>query len=435
MDDVGLASGLILFAILGAIGIGMLRSGQESKDGDFAVRLFCTAFAIRFGVSIIIYVFGLVDVIKDEDGSGWLVGKFWAQDWATAGVTFFDLPGKFAESYSLHHKGYYFLLAILYFVTSEPTRMAAAVLNCFLGAWTAVICYRTAKALFADEIAERVGWWVCLYPSLIMWSAQTLKEPVVIFLESLVIYGCVSMRQPGKLLGSLLMIGCSIALIIPFRFYAAYVAAAVFVLSFLLSSGNSKRGSNNSLAFFILSSVAFLVLAFFLLGRENESKMLKDFDLEGIEKYRNAMAKAKGEGAGSNVEIDSDLTSGAGFAVSLATGAVHVLFAPFPWQLLSGSTRMLLAAPDVLLWWWLLLAGVLPGMALLVRTRFRDVAPLLIMAFGLGLVYSLTFANVGLVYRQRAQLLPWLIVFGVVGLERKKLHLFEDPPDLVDSEG
>jgi hypothetical protein len=32
-----------------------------------------------------------------------------------------------------------------------------------------------------------------------------------------------------------------------------------------------------------------------------------------------------------------------------------------------------------------------------------------------------TFGNVGLAYRQRAQLLPWLIIIAMVGLERRAL--------------
>jgi hypothetical protein len=145
------------------------------------------------------------------------------------------------------------------------------------------------------------------------------------------------------------------------------------------------------------------------------------------------VATATGEGAQSTVRIESNLTSGSGFVMSLATGAVYLLFAPFPWQLLSGSTRMLLVAPELFLWWWLLLAGIIPGLTFAVRKCFRDVVPLLTMSFGLGLVYSLTFANVGLVYRQRAQLLPWLIVFGVIGLSRKSRSFSAEPLELVVS--
>jgi hypothetical protein len=32
------------------------------------------------------------------------------------------------------------------------------------------------------------------------------------------------------------------------------------------------------------------------------------------------------------------------------------------------------------------------------------------------------FGNVGLIFRQRAQLLPWLLIIAVVGLERRALR-------------
>jgi hypothetical protein len=82
---------------------------------------------------------------------------------------------------------------------------------------------------------------------------------------------------------------------------------------------------------------------------------------------------------------------------------------------------MLLTFPDVFLWWWLVLAGLVPGIRACVRWRFSDVQPLLFFALGMALLYSVLFSNVGLVYRQRAQLLPWLLIFAMVGLEQRRL--------------
>ena len=35
---------------------------------------------------------------------------------------------------------------------------------------------------------------------------------------------------------------------------------------------------------------------------------------------------------------------------------------------------------------------------------------------------SMMFGNVGLIFRQRAQLLPWLLIIAVVGLEQRALQ-------------
>jgi hypothetical protein len=415
MDDVGLLPGLILFLLFAVLGVIAIQATSSPNQREFEVKLFVLAIGVRFLCSIVIYQFGLVSIIKDEDAGGWYVGKAWHQEWLQNGVSYLDLPAMFFQSYSEHHKGYYYLVAILFYVTDMPFRLSAAAMNCLIGALTVIVCYRTGKALFSDHVANQIGWWTCLYPSLVMWSAQTLKEPVVILLESLVIYGCVSMRQQGRIVGNLVLIVSAIMLLIPFRFYAAYIAAATVFLSFLGGTSAKHKSSSTSYAYFVVTSLTCLVLAFLLLGRERETELFQQYSLEGLERYRNDMAADTGSGSGSTVKITSDLQSTTGLAVSVAVGGAYLLFAPFPWQLATGSMRMLLVSPEVMLWWWLLIAGVVPGMRYAIRNRFRDVLPLLVMVLGLGLLYSLTFANIGLVYRQRAQLLPWLIMFAVIG--------------------
>ena len=101
---------------------------------------------------------------------------------------------------------------------------------------------------------------------------------------------------------------------------------------------------------------------------------------------------------------------------------IQEMLAPFPWQLGGASLRMLLTLPEMLVWWWLFFWGIVPGFWLAVRRRFGEIQPLLIFIFGLGLLYSLLFGNVGLIVRQRGQLLPWLLIFAMVGLEQAMLR-------------
>ena len=102
-------------------------------------------------------------------------------------------------------------------------------------------------------------------------------------------------------------------------------------------------------------------------------------------------------------------------------GGVHLLLAPFPWQLRSGSVRMALTAPEMVVWWFVFFALVLPGLKHAIRHRFGDVMPLLLFLMLLSGVYGLTFGNVGTAYRQRAQLMPYLLIFAAMRLEQWKL--------------
>jgi hypothetical protein len=86
------------------------------------------------------------------------------------------------------------MLALLFYFTDSPARMPAAALNCFFGALTAVFVYRIAKSLFAmgGEASWLVGLW--FFPSLVVWSAQTVKEPVIISSRP-VLYACIRLKR------------------------------------------------------------------------------------------------------------------------------------------------------------------------------------------------------------------------------------------------
>src|SRR5207248_4980699 len=123
----------------------------------------------------------------------------------------------------------------------------------------------------------------------------------------------------------------------------------------------------------------------------------------------------------SGVETGQDVRTASGLTMQTAIGAAHLLLAPFPWQM-GGSVRMLMTLPELIYWWWLVFAGLIPGVRIAVKYRFGDVLPMLVLIIGFGLLYSVMFSNVGLIFRQRAQLLPYLLILASVGLEQRELR-------------
>jgi Ca2+/Na+ antiporter len=91
----------------------------------------------------------------------------------------------------------------------------------------------------------------------------------------------------------------------------------------------------------------------------------------------------------------------------------YLLFAPFPWQLV--SLRQSITLPEMLLWWAsfpLLVAGAW----FTLRHRLRRALPILIFTAMLTLAYSVFQGNVGTAYRQRSQLLVFYFIFVSVGV-------------------
>jgi hypothetical protein len=409
-DDPNLLSGLIHFAMLAACGVALLHLTRAHRETvRFQVRLFLVAFVARFLCSVAIYQGGLVDVIKDEDASGWAVGLAYQETWMKEGKSLLDLPELFAQAYRFQNRGFYHLLGCYFFATFLPSRLAAAAFNGFAGSLTAVVIYRISRSLFGESTARKAGWLTCFYPAVIIWSAQTVKEPVVILLESVALYGAVCLRQRGLSGRHTVLTVAAVVLLIPFRFYAAFIGMVTAAVALTLPRLQQSRRAGARPGIW-LAALPCLALAYWMLQKDVQAER---YNIEYIENVRNYAARTQGSG----VEVGFSLDNPFGMAASTVIGAVHLLFAPFPWQLAGGSLRMFLVGPEVLLWYWLFLAAIAPGMRYVFQRRLDDLLPVFLFLIPLAFLYCLLFSNVGLVYRQRAQLMPWLLVFAAVGLE------------------
>jgi len=407
-------AGTILFVVLTLLGVALIqvsRSGTSVKS--FQIKLFLSAIIIRFISSLSIYEYGLSSIVGDEDSSGYFMGQYYGGTWLSYNYSVLDLPRLWIPAFEEHHRGYYYLVGTLFFLTGWTGRIPPAALNCFFGALTVIVTYRITLCLFSAWTAKRVGWLACFIPSLIIWSSQTLKEPVIIFLETIGLYACVRLRMQGFSIKYILLCVISIFALYPFRFYASLVTAvAVFVTILLPEIG--KRAKSGPMAGVIIVILIFpLAVSTGLIAR-TESQ-LEEYDLSRVQQFRSDVSV----GQGSGVVSDYNLNTTSGFTLATIVGALHLLLAPFPWQL-GGSLRMVFTLPEMLFWWWLFIFGLIPGTKFIIKSRLFDVLPLIIFILLLGLLYSITFGNVGLVFRQRAQILPWLIIFAVVGLEYRK---------------
>jgi 4-amino-4-deoxy-L-arabinose transferase-like glycosyltransferase len=404
---------LLLFAGLGISLIALTRKHCQTMREQ--VTLFLCALGVRFVASIVVYELGLVNVIGDEDASGWGYGVYLASGWDRQHMSLLSLPELWGAAYEGHQLGFHYLAGLFFFVTGASARLPLAAMNCFFGALTVVFVYRIAISLFSRWTAARAGWVACFFPSLIIWSAQTLKEPVVIFLEALALYACVNLKLEGFSVKYILICVAAIVLLPPFRFYAAYLTALVAILALALPRISKGKSSIHS-GLIVAALIGALVVSSGYLAR-NEAVVERFTQLKGIATFKRNVAI----GQGSGVENNYDLNTASGFSMALVIGGAHLLLAPFPWQLSGGSLRMLLTTPEMAVWWWLVFVGLIPGLWHICKTRLADVQPMLFFILGLGLLYSMLFGNVGLIFRQRAQLLPWLLIIAVVGLEQRAL--------------
>src|SRR5882724_11650699 len=123
-ESLGLVPGFIAFLFFGIMGLVSLNlTGNHRDRSQFQLKLFATAFALRFLFSIIIYAFGLVNVLGDEDCSGWGNGVILANQWAMQHIGIMDLPSIWRLAFDNGHRGYGFMLGTLFWFTGAGYRM------------------------------------------------------------------------------------------------------------------------------------------------------------------------------------------------------------------------------------------------------------------------------------------------------------------------
>jgi hypothetical protein len=413
MDSSNFLAGFAFYFVFLAGGMAAISAARgQFADVKPQLILYFASLTIRFAFSVGLYVGGLSTALGEDDSLGWAMGAVRVEQWTAEGLGVLDLPSVYLDSLQRQNSGYGYFVGTFQFLTNTSERLPVALLSCVAGALTVVLAYRIAYEVFTPRIAAPVGWLACLAPSLIIWSAQTVKEPIVIVLETAVAYACIKFRLRRLRIRHLAICAVCLPLLLSLRFYAGYIGAAMVVFSLAVPRFGGGAVSRPRAVLVALVMLA-LVFAGSLTGQREAAD--QKFDLEYIKRMKGGLAR----GSGTGVETSYDLSTSSGLGLATLVGAAHLLLAPFPWQWGMGSTRLALTVPELLVWWFLFFRGVIPGFRHALREHLNEILPLLVMLMGLGVIYSVTFGNIGLVYRQRAQLLPSLLIFAMVAFDRR----------------
>jgi hypothetical protein len=310
-----------------------------------------------------------------------------------------------------------FFLSLVYRATGDDL-LAGRMLAAVLGVAVAVVC-----AHLASRRSGRTGWsptsvyaglLVGLWPSLMLWSALTLKDTFGV----LCIVGTVWAVTLWIRGGSPLWLGVALAAaiaFIPVRPYAAVVLGDLAGLAVMLLR---KGAVNRALG------VAFAV--FFGLACQHFGYEL--FGWAYVEQFTFGKVSALRAGLeeGGNTRFGR-LPHNWTVIYVVPANALTFLLAPFPWAVRSKSEALGLVESAI---WW-------PAFALSVaqlwrwRRRWRLLAlPVGFSAVLVGL-YAFVEGNLGTAFRHRAQIIPLALVgtaaFMVSAGQKGSVPLFEGP--------
>lgn len=396
------AIAVVLCAVLAAVaGLMVYRSG---RDGPFLLRLFIAALLIRMFIGAVIFVYNGQEFFGGDaftyDFFGFMQSKGWGGDrYSQSLVNAYVGKGEGAGW------GMIYLVAGAYTIIGR-NMLAIQFINAVFGAATAPIIFLCAQHIFNNaRVARLSALAVAFYPSLVLWSSQGLKDAPIVFCLALAILATLKLGQKFSIeyLGALI---AALFCVLSLRFYVFYMIVAAAGGAFLV--GMRKVTAQSFARQFVVIILLGLALTYLGVTRYANVQFERFGSLEQVQHSRLDASRSAQSGFAKDVDVST--TSGA--LLTIPTGLLYLLFAPFPWQLT--SLRQSITLPEMIIWWASFPLLVL-GLYFSIRYRLRRISPILIFTVMLSLAYSVFQGNVGTAYRQRSQLLVFYFIFVAVG--------------------
>jgi len=397
--------GFAALAVVSLFSIGaILLFRQLSTEKEFITNIFLAGLLLRLLFGIFIHLFDLRAFFGGDaityDMRGYALMQYWMGDLSAT-----DPSVVVASSTSGPGWGMNYLVAGFYTIFGQNI-FAAQSFCAVVGAATAPMVYSCAKKLFENvSVAKIAALSVAFFPAFVIWSAQLLKDGLIVFLLVLVMTIVLELQTRFSYLDIVVLV-VSLFAVMSLRFYIFYMVAIAVTGSFLIGVTNSVDAIIRRTVVLVLIGLG---LTYFGVSRTATVDLTKFGNLDVLQSSRLDLAKSAESGYGE----DTDVSTSEGAMSALPIGFLYLMFAPFPWQV--NSVRAAITLPEVLLW-WATIPVVIYGLWYTIRYRLRKAFPILIFTLMLTLAYSIFLGNVGTAYRQRTQIQVFLFIFLGVGV-------------------
>lgn len=385
--------------ICSTVVISLIRSLHYKREiQNFLVSIFLGGLIVRIILASAIYGAKLQDQMGPDANYYDFMGNRLSSYWWGIGA-YPDINMNFSGW------GMHYFVAAIYSVTDQ-NQLAVQFLIAILGSSTAVIGFICAQDIFKNmRVAKYSALFIAAFPSMIIWTSQMLKDGLIIFFLVLTFLAAIRLQKRFSYLWvSMLLI--SLTTLFSLRFYIFFIALGAVVGGLILSRNTGGSSVAKRFAACAIIGVAFSFAGVWNVSQEQSSKYL---NLQQIQISRQYASEA----ANSGFAEDIDVTTTSGVLTAIPLGLVTLYLAPFPWQV-TNMTQML-TMPEMVIW-WASLPFIFFGIVYSVKTRFRQSLSIIFFTLVLSLSYSIYQGNIGTLYRQRAQIQIFLLIFGAVGV-------------------
>jgi len=401
----------LLIILLGIVAAILVITLIEPEDLRVLFSLFMLALGIRIFTSLFIfllsYQYGVAEgFLFSTDAWGYS-----DKGWYIAQCYKWNIPideyymATYVAGGSVTNYDYWCGL-VYHFTGKNP--LALFLINCVASSLSSIFLYSLAKRLFGRKVALFSFLLSAFWPSLIMWSTQSFKDPLIVFAIVLFFYSFIQFKEDFKIHFIPVIVLC---------LFVVWKLSSYTAFSLLLAVGAGILFSVRK-KYFPLVIVLGLILLYCGAGYlGSKLYQLAGFEFkmstfEVLDKYR----KFRAEG---NLAFfsDADLSTPFKALRFLPLGLLFAWFAPFPWQI---STIQLMALPEMLLF-YLLFPNLLRGMRLACRKSWGAVSSIIFFMIIMSSILALIEGNSGTLLRHRSYIIYLCFIFISVGIFRKEL--------------
>ena len=209
---------LVCMVIAGVIGYFIY---QDKEHGSFLLQLFGWALLTRILVATFIFIFNAQEFFGGDaityDFYGYAQMKAWFGD------SFFKaISDRFMEGQASAW-GMVNMIAVVYSLIGRNT-LAIQFVNAIIGAATAVLVFQCARHVYKNvRVARIAAICVAFFPSLVLWSAQGLKDAPIVFFLVLAILASLRLNEKLSFKYEVLLFIALFSILI-FSFFVLYMS-------------------------------------------------------------------------------------------------------------------------------------------------------------------------------------------------------------------
>lgn len=394
--------GIFLALFLAVLLVGIVRFVQEPEDENPVLFVLLAGYILRFLIrtfnrNLVVFSDGQTlgggDAVTYETRANWVI-----QAWDNLGMHFVtnkEIPEFYDVSLPPN------LFGLIGYVNKGYTAIGYLSIIAFSACLTALVLYRTYIVFDSERKVSFYSMCAMLFcPSFVVFTSDSFKEGLLIFFVISIFSIFVHLNRRNFYFLIPCLIFCFIGLE-GTRFYLVY-ALLPSSLIFLFWLQQRKALSLD------IGLLFFCVFLFVIYCGWHE--VLHAFNI-GYSKE----ALVSNIGGASGIDVDAGKPTILGLPIKI----LYSILAPFPWQ--SGSFGLHLAKIEMLFWYFVLY-WFCRGTWIFSKRDPVMVLIFLVFIVGMTVVYAWSFANIGLMYRQRLVLFfvaSILAVWGKVATKQK----------------